>query len=408
MPSVLHHLCPLDVYVSDFGFGLGLGLGFAFVPDMPCTIAVLGGITQDMVTITERLPDNGETVTSSSSTMSPGGKGANSVVAVYRLTRPNPKTPIENREVALTQDIQVRMVGAVGQDDFGPALKENLYACGVNVEGVRVVEGRNGIAVTLVEEKTGANRIMQFPGAAYNLEPKEFMTAESLGGGIAPDLIIAQLEMRRDTIEQAIETAYVNGIEGLLNPSPASYLMPEIYLIIMHLVMNETEAVLLSSIKPDDVVNQTGWTSVTEYFQKLGVKKIVVTLGKKGAYYLNEWEAGYVEAEKNLRILDTAGAGCVLLFVCRDSCCGDPLSYCRLSRWHHSDNFVGGYTASYMSQKLRLPEGGRWDIKAAVENGCKAAARIIEHVGCLNPICWADEVDIPWYSKKAEDIPKTA
>ena len=57
-----------------------------------------------------------------------------------------------------------------------------------------------------------------------------------------------------------------------------------------------------------------------------------------------------------------------------------------------------------MSQKLQLPEGARWDIKVAVKNGCKAPARIIEHVGCLNPICWADEVDIPWYTKKGEDV----
>ena len=271
----------------------GYSFSFAFVPEMPHIIAVMGGITQDMVTITERLPENGETVTSSSFTMSPGGKGANSAVAVYRLTRPNPKNPVENREVASTEDIQVRMIGAVGRDEFGPALKDNLYACGVNADGVRVVEGRNGIAVTLVEERTGANRIMQYPGAAYKLEPTEFMTLESLGGGVAPDLVIAQLEMRRDTIEQAIETAYMNQIEVLLNPSPAFYLMPEIYPMITHLVMNETEAVLLSLIKPDDIVNQTGWTSVNEYFQKLGVKNIVVTLGEKGAYYLNEWDPGY-------------------------------------------------------------------------------------------------------------------
>ncbi|KAG8530278.1 uncharacterized protein KY384_004779 [Bacidia gigantensis] len=340
-------------------------------------VSVLGGITQDMVTITERLPDNGETVTSSSFTMSPGGKGANSAVAVHRLTRPNPKNHVEGRPKTSGEDIQVRMVGAVGDDEFGPALKQCLYNCGVNADGVSLVPGRNGIAVTLVEEKTGANRIMQFPGAAYKRKAEEFLTLESLGGGVKPDLVIAQLELHRETVEQAIETAYLNHIEVLLNPSPAFYLLPDIYPMITHLVMNETEAVLLSLIKPDDIVNQTGWTSVTEYFQKLGVKNIVITLGEKGAYFLNEWESGYVEAEKDLRILDTAGAG---------------------------DSFVGGYTASYMAQKLDLPEGGKWDIKAAISNGNKAAARIIEHVGCLEPICWADEVDKSWYDREPTAI----
>ena len=47
---------------------------------------------------------------------------------------------------------------------------------------------------------------------------------------------------------------------------------------------------------------------------------------------------------------------------------------------------------------------GQWDIKAAVKYGCKASARVIEHLGCLDPIVWADEVDIPRYSNRAERI----
>ena len=110
--------------------------------------------------------------------------------------------------------------------------------------GVRIINGQlTAVANILVKENSGANRIMQYPGAAYALEPKDFMTLESLGGGVAPDLIIAQLEIRRDTIEQAIEPVSREGVEVLLNPSPAVYLLPEIYPTISHLVMNETEAV---------------------------------------------------------------------------------------------------------------------------------------------------------------------
>jgi sugar/nucleoside kinase (ribokinase family) len=61
---------------------------------------------------------------------------------------------------------------------------------------------------------------------------------------------------------------------------------------------------------------------------------------------------------------------------------------------------VGGYAAQYMAQKQQK---GQWDIKAAVQYGCKASARVIEHLGCLDPIVWADEVDIPRYSNKAEE-----
>lgn len=276
------------------------------------TVSVLGGVVQDLTTITDRLPDDGETVTATSFTMQAGGKGSNSAVAIYRLTRPNPKNSLISHQEAVDEDLRVRMVGAVGLDEFGPVLKQKLGECGVNVEGVRVLEGqKTAVANILVEAASGANRIMQYPGAGHALKPTDFMTLESLGGGVAPDLVIMQLEIRRETIEQAIETAHREGVEVLLNPSPARYLMPEIYPMITHLVMNETEAVMLSECKPDDIVNQTGWTSVAEYFLKLGVKNVVVTLGEKGAYYENESGSGHVEAEKNCTILDTSGAGCV-------------------------------------------------------------------------------------------------
>lgn len=278
------------------------------------TIAVLGGVVQDLTTIINRIPDDGETVVASNFTMQAGGKGSNSAVACYRLTRPNPKNSPENLGEARSNpddDILVRMVGAVGgADHFGPPLKENLIECGVNVDGVRTIEGqKTAVANILVEKYSGANRIMQYPGAAYNLEPAEFMTLETLGGGVAPDLLIAQLEIRRDTVEQAIETANREGVEVLLNPSPAVYLMPRIYAMVSHLVMNETEAVMLSEIEPDDIENQTGWTKVAEHFLNLGVKNVVITLGDKGAYYSNEMGSGNVEAEKVCSVLDTSGAG---------------------------------------------------------------------------------------------------
>lgn len=51
-----------------------------------------------------------------------------------------------------------------------------------------------------------------------------------------------------------------------------------------------------------------------------------------------------------------------------------------------------------MAQKQK----GQWDIKAAVQYGCKASARVIEYLGCVYPIVWADEVDTPWYLNEAE------
>lgn len=336
------------------------------------TVSVLGGVVQDLTTIVDRLPDNGETIVANDFTMQGGGKGSSSAVATYRLTRPNPKNRPKSRNEAVDNDVRVRMVGAVGEDRFGPALKENLAKHGINVDGVRVLKGqRTAVSNIIVKADTGANQIMQYPGAGYALKPTDFTTLESLGGGVAPNMVIAQLEIKRHVIEQAIETANRGGVEVLVKPSPARYLVPEIYPMIAHLVMNETEAVLLSPCEPGDVQKETGLAKIAEYFLNLGVKNVVITLGEKGAYYSNESKRGYVEAEKNCTVIDTSGAG---------------------------DSFVGGYVADYMAQKQK----GQWDIEIAVQYGCKASARVIEYLGRLEPIVWADEVDIPRASKEIE------
>lgn len=55
------------------------------------------------------------------------------------------------------------------------------------------------------------------------------------------------------------------------------------------------------------------------------------------------------------------------------------------------DSFVGGYVAEYLAQKQEQ----KWEIEVAIKYGCKASARVIEALGCLDPIAWADQVDIP-------------
>ena len=61
---------------------------------------------------------------------------------------------------------------------------------------------------------------------------------------------------------------------------------------------------------------------------------------------------------------------------------------------------MGAYAVNYIQQK----HTNKWDIKLAVEYACKASARTIEHQGCLDPIPWADKVDVPRYPKDANKL----
>lgn len=278
------------------------------------TVAVLGALLQDHTIIMDRQPDEGETIIVNSYSSQMGGKGANAAVAVHRLSRLKPGRDHEEADLLHEpEDIHLRLVSAVGGDDLGLSLKKELEGCGVNTDGVRVLkEERTSTGTILVEAETGSNRIMLFPGACGALTAEDFSSPESVGGGMKPDFIIAQLEINRDAIEQAIETASNVGIEILLNPAPARYLDRSIYKMIKHLVMNETEAKVLSNSTDGDIQSPNFLEDTCIYFHKLGVPNVVITLGEKGAYYSSkEGAKASVEAETDCAVVDTSGAGYV-------------------------------------------------------------------------------------------------
>ena len=99
-------------------------------------IVVLGSINMDLVATTPALPQPGETVMGAGFATLPGGKGANQAVAAARL------------------GADVRMIGGVGDDTFGPMLLASLEANGVGVEDVMTTPGlSSGIAVILLDDE---------------------------------------------------------------------------------------------------------------------------------------------------------------------------------------------------------------------------------------------------------------
>ena len=93
-------------------------------------VRVIGSLNADMVSVTPRFPDPGETITASSYFTSAGGKGANQAVACGRMSRSQPKSDGLNTQ----SDVHVEMVGAVGALDghFSALLKPTLEKSGVD------------------------------------------------------------------------------------------------------------------------------------------------------------------------------------------------------------------------------------------------------------------------------------
>jgi ribokinase len=329
---------------------------------MAPVITIIGSLNIDLVTTTQRIPSGGETLTATSFSTGPGGKGANQAVACARLSRPNPFRESSKTDVKETHVI-VKMIGAVGSDEFGPRLISGLEGDGIDTSRIEVVEGQTtGVAVILVEEQTGENRILLSPGANHALQPCHFTTVSSLGSE-KPDLIILQLEIPLMTVLSILHTAKEAGIAVLLNPAPAVELPDDTFRDLDHLILNESEAVILSGLSEADIENQMGWSRITDIFLRKGVRNVVVTLGAKGAYASRKLGEGvFVEAPKGVKVVDTTAAG---------------------------DTFVGAYAVDAV-KKMR----GEWDMEATIRWACQAAARTVEKKGAQSAIPWADEINI--------------
>lgn len=274
-------------------------------------ISVVGNLNMDMIFEVDRMPGVGESIDSRTLFTLPGGKGANTAIATYRASRPKPTSGAKRGDD--TSNIRVFMNGAVGDDEFGAKLKTKLEEEGVDISGVRTIENeRSGTCVVIVETKLGDSRNMGYEGANLKWTPPESRSLECLAGGKKPDLVVAQLGVRREEVERILETASRDGIETILNPSPAVPLVSSTYKGLTHLILNETEAALLSGRNAYEPHDLAGWQETAEKFIHQGVTNVVITLGENGAYYAtSDGQQGLVDGEKNINVVDTTGAGYV-------------------------------------------------------------------------------------------------
>ena len=244
----------------------------------PQIISVIGTLNVDLIIFTDRIPDKGETVVANDYFEGLGGKGGNAAIAAYRTCHKKPSPPSTDGEVPsadstaetsttasphtvsmpapdhlsstasekpqsitgedIDNDIQVRMVGAVGDDKYADFFHKELNKNGVNTSGLTKVEGKvSNIGFGIVEQYSGDNRALPCPVAARTHKEEDFLTVESLApNGPRPDLIIAQMEIRPEVVQQMIETAGKNQIEFLLNAAPGYPVTQRLYPVIMPLL----------------------------------------------------------------------------------------------------------------------------------------------------------------------------
>jgi ribokinase len=246
-------------------------------------VTVLGSLNMDISVTVPRLPAPGATVLGSAARFTPGGKGANQAVAAARL------------------GADVRMVGCVGDDDFGRRLLAALRAEGIDADAVRVAPKiPTGLAMIAVDE-AGENLIIVAPGGNHQVGPQDVTAAVS-----KDDILVISAEIPAPAIEQAL--AQTPGPK-ILNLAPAPENAAELVTAaggnLDWLVVNESEAAAVLGHPVSGLA--TAKKAATELTGK-GPRHAVVTAGAHGAALAGPDGAHTIEGFK-VHAVDTVGAG---------------------------------------------------------------------------------------------------
>ncbi len=249
-------------------------------------ILVIGSLNMDFVVQTETLPLPGETIKGRDFSMIPGGKGANQAVAAARLGG------------------SVRMVGRVGQDEFGRTLTEGLASAGVDAGQVLPTSGvATGVALILVERE-GQNQITIAAGANDRLEPPDLEPAfQDFSRGI----VLLQLESPLQTVEAAARLACRRETTTILDPAPAAALPQTLLRNLDFLTPNETEALLLLGEPPGEIRLEDA-PALGRRLLELGPATVVLKLGDKGAWMVNRHLSRHFPAY-SVKPVDATAAG---------------------------------------------------------------------------------------------------
>ena len=249
-------------------------------------IVVVGSLNMDLVGCAPRIPVVSETIVGHKFLSEPGGKGANQAYAAAKLGG------------------RVSMLGRIGSDDFGRAMRANLEKAGCDVSGLLTIDGAtSGIALIFVADP-GQNSIVIVPGANNLFSPEDVDAAQKYFEGAA--LVLLQLENPLPTVLAAARAARGAGARVVLDPAPACAVPDELFALCDIITPNETEAAILAGLPPSSL-NPEQAVAIARKLQARKARIVIVKLGEQGCM-LVERDSQLLPAPA-VRAVDTTAAG---------------------------------------------------------------------------------------------------
>ena len=250
------------------------------------SVLVVGSINMDLVVRSPRLPAPGETLLGEGFATSPGGKGANQAVAAARLGG------------------RSRLIGRIGADTFGQALRKNLTAEGVDCRDLIETDGApTGVAIIIVDAR-GENSIVVAGGANLLVTPDDVFGRDEAFA--QADVVVLQLELALPTVRAAVDLAKRHGCKIVLDPAPASGRLPEALFEVDVISPNVTEAEILTGSRTGE---ERADKNIALDLIARGAAAAVLKLGPRGAMVVTaEGQMARIPTYA-VEVVDTTAAG---------------------------------------------------------------------------------------------------
>lgn len=224
-------------------------------------VLAVGSVNADLTIQAPRFPKPGETISGSGFTIGCGGKGGNQAAALRRL------------------GCDVTFLGAVGRDEHGKRLKDNLSSFGVDTSKMKEGGAPTGVAVITVCQ--GENTIILDEGANALVDPAYLASCEACFEDA--DFLVMQYEIPKESVRCAARLARLHGVKVVVNPSPYREDEETIGLTDL-LVVNEHEAAQMTGVEiPEGHGTEEARKALRVLREK--VPSAVITLGSAGCVY---------------------------------------------------------------------------------------------------------------------------
>lgn len=248
-------------------------------------VCIIGSYAKALVMTTDRIPLAGETLVGRDYRGTYGGKGSDMAVQAARL------------------GADVSYIGVIGDDSFGKEFTDLMKDEGVDISGLRVTKEQATGTGFIIKDTNAKNLIVIAPGAndlfgREDIDKAEHLIAEA-------DVVLAQLEIPLDTALYAMKIAKKHDKITILNPAPAVELKDADLSDVDILTPNETEARIAAGISAESAI---GDKEVADILLASGCKKVVMTLGDKGAGIFSADDVTTVESY-HIDVVDSNGAG---------------------------------------------------------------------------------------------------